>query len=206
MTYALRYRWWVVLSGVALAAFAVHGATVTLASDHDPTGVWIGSTVGIVLTDGLAIGAGTLLHRRLPEKLLHVVASLLFLTFALWMLFDNALGWRWVAVAVTIAVAAAAAAAATAHLLRRRRTGPASARTPPGRRLPCRSPDRWCPGADRSGLWVFFTTDSKGCTKSAWISRRLRCDRPARPDRSPLTLRKRPPATSQQWLDSADNL
>lgn len=194
MTYALRYRWWVVLSGVAVAAFTVHGvsvtvghflgaalparplafasafaflafavwawregaeadeavsqpreprfafltvvssfalaevsdktalATVTLASDHDWIGVWIGSTVGMVLADGLAIAAGRLLHRRLPEKLLHVVASLLFLAFGLWMLFDSALGWRWVAVAATIGVAIVAAVSTVAQTVRRRRT------------------------------------------------------------------------------------
>jgi putative Ca2+/H+ antiporter (TMEM165/GDT1 family) len=30
MTYALRYRWWVVLAGVALAAFLVHGTSVSI--------------------------------------------------------------------------------------------------------------------------------------------------------------------------------
>ena len=202
MTYALRYRWWVVLTGVAIAAFTVHGfsvaighflgttlparpmafasafaflifaawawregrkgeagdgenvsavreprfalltvvssfvlaelsdkttlATVTLASDHDWVGVWIGTTLGMVLADGLAIGAGILLHQRLPEHLLHVLASLLFLLFGLWMLFDGALGWRSVAIAVTATVALAAAVAAgsvrAAQTIRRRRT------------------------------------------------------------------------------------
>ena len=28
MTYALRYRWWLVLTGVAIAAFLVHGVSV----------------------------------------------------------------------------------------------------------------------------------------------------------------------------------
>lgn len=28
VTYALRYRWWVVLTGVAVAAFTVHGVAV----------------------------------------------------------------------------------------------------------------------------------------------------------------------------------
>jgi hypothetical protein len=75
------------------------------------------------LADGLAIGAGMLLHQRLPEQLLHVLASLLFLMFGLWMLFDSALGWRSVAIAVTAAVALTAATVATAQTLRRRRTG-----------------------------------------------------------------------------------
>jgi putative Ca2+/H+ antiporter (TMEM165/GDT1 family) len=181
MTYALRYRWWVVLAGVALAAFTVHGvsvtvghflgaalparplafasalaflvfavwawregtatdeavsrpreprfaflavvssfalaevsdktalATVTLASEHDWIGVWIGSTVGMVLADGLAIAAGRLLH-------------LLFVAFGLWILFDSALGWRGVAVAATLAVAIVAVVSAAAQTLRRRRT------------------------------------------------------------------------------------
>lgn len=193
MTYALRYRWWVVLTGVAIASVTVHGvsvaighflgatlparpmafasaiaflifavwtwregaesgdeesaprdtrfalltvissfvlaemsdkttlATLTLASDHDWVGVWIGSTIGMILADGLAIGAGLLLHQRLPERLLHFLASLLFLLFGLWMLFDVALGWRWVAVGVTAAVGFAAATAAVAQTLHRRR-------------------------------------------------------------------------------------
>lgn len=193
MTFALRYRWWVVLTGVAIAACLVHGvtvgighflgttlparpmafasaiaflifalwawregtaggetvstkgesrfalltvvssfvlaelsdktslATVSLASDHDWTGVWVGSTLGMVLADGLAIAAGTLLHRRLPQQLLHAMAGLLFLMFGLWMLFDTALGLRPVAIAVTVAVVLVAATVAAAQTLRRRR-------------------------------------------------------------------------------------
>jgi Ca2+/H+ antiporter, TMEM165/GDT1 family len=195
MTYALRFRWWVVLPGVAIASFLVHGvsvtighflgaalparpmafasavaflifaawawregaaddeavasppeprfalltvvssfalaemsdkttlATVTLASHHDWAGVWIGSTLGMVLADALAIGAGMLLHRRLPQQLLHMLASVLFLIFGLWMLFDSAMGWRPVAIAVIAVVALTALTAATAQTLRRRRTG-----------------------------------------------------------------------------------
>lgn len=199
LTYALRYRWWVVLTGVAIAAFTVHGfsvaighflgatlparpmafasafaflifaawawregrtsaasaaadenvsavreprfalltvvssfvlaelsdkttlATVTLASDHNWAGVWIGSTIGMILADALAVGAGLLLHQRLPERLLHSASSLLFLLFGLWMLFDGALGWRSVAIGVTAGVAMVAAAAAAAQTIRRRR-------------------------------------------------------------------------------------
>lgn len=175
MTYALRHRWWVVLSGVGIAAFLVHGlsvtighflgltlperpiafaaaiafllfavwtwrdsrakaddgdevqiaeprfivfavvssfvlaelgdktmlATVALASDHNWAGVWIGATIGMVAADGVAIAAGALLHRRLPEGFLHSMAAVLFALFGFWLLFDNALGLPWVAVAVT---------------------------------------------------------------------------------------------------------
>lgn len=195
MTYALRYRWWVVLTGVGIAAGVAHGvsvaighflgltlppqpmafaaaiaflvfavwswregtssdgdvrpvreprfallavvssfllaelgdkttlATVALASDHDWTGVWIGTTVAMIVADGLAIAVGILLHRRLPEGLLHVLASLLFLLFGLWMLFDGALGLRWVAVAVTAATALAAGIVAAMRYTRKTHTG-----------------------------------------------------------------------------------
>lgn len=192
MTYALRHRWWVVLSGVAIAAFLVHGLSVTvghflgvtvaqrpiafaaaiaffgfavwtwrerrdegaqssapaapgyrfallavissyvlaelgdktmlasmaLASNHNWAGVWIGATLAMVLADGLVIPVGALLHRRLPARLLHGMASVLFLLFGLWLLFEGALGWRWVAVLATASVAVVAALAATAVSLR----------------------------------------------------------------------------------------
>ena len=148
MTYALRYRWWVVLSGVGIASFLVHGlsvtighflgltlperpiafaaavvfllfalwtwrevrddgeervrtpveprhvllavvssfvlaelgdktmlATVALASDYHWAGVWIGATAGMVLADGVAIAVGVVLHKRLPERMLHRMAA-----------------------------------------------------------------------------------------------------------------------------------
>jgi Ca2+/H+ antiporter, TMEM165/GDT1 family len=187
LTYALRYRWWVVLTGVGIAAFLVHGisvaighflglslpdkpiafaaaiaflgfaawtwremvkndsadddvktvpqpryvvlavvssfvlaelgdktmlATVALASDNNWAGVWLGATVGMVLADGAAIAAAQLLHRQLPERLLHGMAALLFLVFGLWMLFDGALGWRLVAIITTSTVVGAVAVVA----------------------------------------------------------------------------------------------
>jgi putative Ca2+/H+ antiporter (TMEM165/GDT1 family) len=189
MTYTLRHRWWVVLSGVAAAALVVHGlavtighflgvtlperpiafaaaisffvfaawtwrerkdrgavqaapehrfvllavvssyvlaelgdktmlATVALASRHNWAGVWIGATVAMVLADGLAIAAGAVLHRRLPERLLHGLASVLFVLFGLWLLFDTALGWPWVAVVATASAGLGAAAVAIAAPLR----------------------------------------------------------------------------------------
>jgi putative Ca2+/H+ antiporter (TMEM165/GDT1 family) len=197
MTYALRHRWWVVLTGVAIAAFLVHGLSVTvghflgvtvaerpiafaaaiaffgfavwtwrerrdegaetsapaapgyrfallavissyvlaelgdktmlasmaLASNHNWAGVWIGATLAMVLADGLAIPVGVLLHRRLPARLLHGVAGVLFLLFGLWLMFEGALGWRWVAVVATSSVAVVAALVATAVSLRTKFAG-----------------------------------------------------------------------------------
>ncbi len=193
MTYALRHRWWVVLGGVAIAAFAVHGISVTvghflgltlparpiaavagvafigfavwswkegtytgaddgpvrqprfvllavvssvllaelgdktmlasvaLASDRNWLGVWLGATAGMVSADAVAIAVGTVLHRQLPEHLLHGAASLLFLVFGLWMLLDEALGWRPVAVVAVAGVVSLASAAALRRAVVRRR-------------------------------------------------------------------------------------
>lgn len=185
MTYAVRHRWWVVLTGVGVAALMVHGisvtighflgltlpqrpialaagmvfllfavwtwragrngssttpvaapeyrfvllamissyvlaelgdktmlATVTLASDYQWAGVWIGATAGMVLADALAIVIGTALHRRLPERIRHGLASVLFGLFGLWLLLDGALGWPRTAVVAIAAVAGGAGAIA----------------------------------------------------------------------------------------------
>ena len=199
MTYALRHRWWVVLSGVGIASFLVHGlsvtighflgltlperpiaftaavvfllfalwtwrdgrdndeegvrpvaeprhvllavissfvlaelgdktmlATVALASDYNWAGVWIGATAGMVLADGVAIGVGAVLHKRLPERILHRMAGVLFLVFGLWMLFDGALGWRWLAIGTTGSVAAIAVTVGVVGFVRRRHTAAVS--------------------------------------------------------------------------------
>lgn len=183
MSYALRHRWWTVLTGVGIAAFAVHGisvtighflgltlparpiaavagvaflgfgawtwregtnaddadaavreprfallavvssvllaelgdktmlATVALASDHNWLGVWLGATLGMVLADAVAIAVGVVLHRRLPEHLLHRCAAVLFGAFGIWMLLDEALGQRPAAIASVGALLALTAGA-----------------------------------------------------------------------------------------------
>lgn len=61
-------------------------ATVTLATQHDWAGVWIGSTLGMVAADALAIVVGRLLHRQLSEDVIRYGASALFVLFGAWML------------------------------------------------------------------------------------------------------------------------
>jgi len=67
---------------------------------------------------------GAVLHKRLPEHFLHGAASVLFLLFGLWLLFDGALGLRWVALGVTAAAALATATVAVATFVRGRREHP----------------------------------------------------------------------------------
>jgi putative Ca2+/H+ antiporter (TMEM165/GDT1 family) len=56
-------------------------ATVTLATTENWVGTWIGSTAGMVAADALAIGAGALLGRNLPEKAVRIGAAVLFFAF-----------------------------------------------------------------------------------------------------------------------------
>jgi len=65
-------------------------ATVTLATEHGVFGTWLGSTVGMVAADALAIVVGRHLGARLPEKAIKIGAALLFFAFAIWMFIDAA--------------------------------------------------------------------------------------------------------------------
>jgi putative Ca2+/H+ antiporter (TMEM165/GDT1 family) len=65
MTYALRHRWWVVLSGVAIAAFLVHGLSVTI---------------------------GHFLGLSLPARPIAFAAAIAFLGFAAWTWWDSRKG------------------------------------------------------------------------------------------------------------------
>jgi Ca2+/H+ antiporter, TMEM165/GDT1 family len=55
-------------------------ATVTIASQQrDFIPVWLGSTVGMVLADGLAIIVGQILGKKLPEKTIQYCSAAIFI-------------------------------------------------------------------------------------------------------------------------------
>lgn len=64
-------------------------ATVALATDHGIVGTWIGSTVGMVAADAIAIGVGRMLGARLPEKTIKVGAAVTFFVFAAILLYEG---------------------------------------------------------------------------------------------------------------------
>lgn len=67
-------------------------ATVTLAVRENWFGTWIGSTVGMVAADALAIGVGALLGRQLPERVIKYGAAAAFAIFGLVLIVEGA-GW-----------------------------------------------------------------------------------------------------------------
>lgn len=65
-------------------------ATITLATQEGWLGTWIGSTVGMVAADALAIGVGAVLGRQLPERTIRYGAAALFALFGLLLVLDGA--------------------------------------------------------------------------------------------------------------------
>ncbi len=57
-------------------------ATVSLASRHDSfVGVWLGSTLGMVAADAIAVAIGLVAGKRLPQRTVGLVAAVLFTLF-----------------------------------------------------------------------------------------------------------------------------
>ncbi|MGC5028678.1 TMEM165/GDT1 family protein [Micromonospora sp. DT229] len=63
-------------------------ATITLATQYGWFGTWIGSTIGMVAADALAIVVGRLLGRKLPERTIKYGAAALFALSGIWLIVD----------------------------------------------------------------------------------------------------------------------
>lgn len=64
-------------------------ATITLAAQYKSfIQVWIGSTLGMVIADGLAIIVGTVLGKALPAKLIKLAAVAIFIFFGIFTLYE----------------------------------------------------------------------------------------------------------------------
>lgn len=64
-------------------------ATVTLATREGLFGTWLGSTLGMVAADALAMGVGHQLGTRLPERAIRIGAALSFVVFGALLVFDG---------------------------------------------------------------------------------------------------------------------
>lgn len=69
-------------------------ATVTIAAQQSSfVPVWIGSTLGMVAADGLAIAAGAALGTRLPERTIAYLSAALFILSGIATIAAALLGW-----------------------------------------------------------------------------------------------------------------
>ncbi len=64
-------------------------ATITLAVREDWLGTWIGSTVGMVAADALAIVVGAVMGKHLPEKVIKYGAAAAFAVFGVLLLVEG---------------------------------------------------------------------------------------------------------------------
>lgn len=64
-------------------------ATITLATTEGAVGTWIGSTLGMVAADALAIVVGAQLGKRLPERAIRIGAGASFVLFGLLLIVEG---------------------------------------------------------------------------------------------------------------------
>jgi putative Ca2+/H+ antiporter (TMEM165/GDT1 family) len=63
--------------------------TITIASQQNSfIGVWLGSTVGMVIADGIAIIVGKVMGKNLPEKVIKYGAAAIFILSGLYTLYE----------------------------------------------------------------------------------------------------------------------
>jgi Ca2+/H+ antiporter, TMEM165/GDT1 family len=67
-------------------------STVTLAASYPLAPVWIGSSLGMVLSDALAIWVGQALGKKLPERAVKLGAAGIFFAFGLYYLMQGFAG------------------------------------------------------------------------------------------------------------------
>jgi putative Ca2+/H+ antiporter (TMEM165/GDT1 family) len=60
-----------------------------LATNHGWFGTWLGSTLGMVAADGLAILLGAYLGTRLPERTIRIGATAAFVLFGIVLLVEG---------------------------------------------------------------------------------------------------------------------
>ncbi|MFQ6394906.1 TMEM165/GDT1 family protein [Nocardia sp. KC 131] len=115
--------YFVVLSAFLLAELGDRTmfATAALATDNSWVGVWIGSTIGMVAADALAIGVGILVGKHLPERVIGICSGLLFLYFGTATLLAVMLPGLGVLTGATLAAVAPALAGALLLARSRRR-------------------------------------------------------------------------------------
>ena len=87
-----------VIASIAVAMFVAELgdktmlATATLAAQGNPVLVWFGATIGIMLAGTVGVVIGRLLGDRLPERVILIGSSLLFLVFGIVLIVSGVVG------------------------------------------------------------------------------------------------------------------
>ena len=65
-------------------------ATISIAAQYKSfIGVWLGSTLGMVIADGLAIVVGIVAGKRLPERVIKYASAAIFIAFGVFTLVET---------------------------------------------------------------------------------------------------------------------
>jgi putative Ca2+/H+ antiporter (TMEM165/GDT1 family) len=64
-------------------------ATITLPTDHGLFGTWLGSTLGMVAADALAIIVGQQLGAHLPARVIKIGAAVTFVLFGVLLIVEG---------------------------------------------------------------------------------------------------------------------
>ncbi|HWQ26288.1 MAG TPA: TMEM165/GDT1 family protein [Chlorobaculum sp.] len=83
-------------------------STISLATTHPFIPVWLGSTIGMVVSDGLAVVVGRMLGKKLPENAIKIGASVIFFAFGAWNMYEGGKNYSmliWGAALLAIALA-----------------------------------------------------------------------------------------------------
>ena len=65
-------------------------ATISLAVEYRSVwSVWMGTTLGMMVSNAIGIVVGNLMHKRLPERAIKWGAAMIFIAFGVWGLWEN---------------------------------------------------------------------------------------------------------------------
>ena len=98
-------------------------ATIALAVEYDSLfSVWCGTTLGMLVSNGIGIAFSVIMGKRIPERAIKWVASFVFIGFGVWGLYDSMPAQVWSpTVVATGTVCLSAAVYAMARFSRARR-------------------------------------------------------------------------------------
>jgi uncharacterized membrane protein len=86
-------------------------ATIALAVKYSTIiSVWMGTTVGMVISNGFGIIVGNVMGKHIPERAIKWVSALIFMAFGGYGLYENLPGHIWSPAVIAVSLIALAAA------------------------------------------------------------------------------------------------